>query len=132
SQQKLGGQKMENADQFWYSLREQTHHFFAADDDGEHVLWRASLPSAAPALKLRGKSLIEWGGAQRWLWTNEPEDYLRDIVQAAGGHLTQFRHGTNRENVFTKLAPAVHTIHRKLKAGFDPVGIFNPRRLFPE
>jgi glycolate oxidase FAD binding subunit len=47
---------------FWSSLREQTHAFFA----GEAPLWRLSLPSVAPPQAL-GPTLIEWGGAQRWL-----------------------------------------------------------------
>ena len=34
--------------------------------------------------------------------------------------------------VFAPLAPAVAAIHRRLKAGFDPSGIFNPGRMYPD
>ncbi|MFM8767859.1 MAG: glycolate oxidase subunit GlcE, partial [Rubrivivax sp.] len=31
------------------------------------ALWRLSVPSVAPPLALEGNTLVEWGGAQRWL-----------------------------------------------------------------
>lgn len=128
AKQKLGGQEVENAQDFWHSLREQSHHFFTPED--ERALWRLSLPSSTPALKLRGKSMIEWGGAQRWLWTNEAPQVLRDTVQKEGGHLTLFRHADNAEPVFTDLPTPLETLHQRLKMGFDPAGIFNRGRLF--
>jgi hypothetical protein len=51
------------------SLREQTHAFFA----GDAPLWRLSLPSVAPPQAL-GPTLIEWGGAQRWLRAGDAGD----------------------------------------------------------
>ncbi|MGB6054223.1 MAG: FAD-linked oxidase C-terminal domain-containing protein, partial [Burkholderiaceae bacterium] len=33
---------------------------------------------------------------------------------------------------FQPLAPALAAIHRRLKAGFDPAGIFNPGRMYPD
>jgi glycolate oxidase FAD binding subunit len=128
AKQSLGGQEVENASMFWQSLREQTHHFFEAD--GEHGLWRISLPSTTPALKLKGKCLIEWGGAQRWLWSNETPELLRSTVQQAGGHLTLFRYGDKKIGVFTELSKPLQHIHRQLKQGFDPAGIFNRDRLY--
>jgi len=126
--QKIGGQQIDHADDYWNSLREQSHHFFTPEED--FSLWRASLPSTAPALRLRGLSLIEWGGAQRWLWTNESEASLRSAVQAMGGHVTRFRYGDRGEPVFTPLAAPLLKIHRQLKTAFDPAEIFNRGRLF--
>jgi glycolate oxidase FAD binding subunit len=41
---RIGGEEIRNGDHFWYSLREQEHHFF----HGTEPLWRmAVLPSAA-------------------------------------------------------------------------------------
>ncbi|MGB7480444.1 MAG: FAD-linked oxidase C-terminal domain-containing protein, partial [Burkholderiaceae bacterium] len=37
-----------------------------------------------------------------------------------------------RAGVFQPLAPALAAIHRRLKAGFDPAGIFNPGRMYPD
>jgi glycolate oxidase FAD binding subunit len=34
--------------------------------------------------------------------------------------------------VFTPLDAARMRLHRELKAAFDPAGIFNPGRLYPE
>jgi glycolate oxidase FAD binding subunit len=34
--------------------------------------------------------------------------------------------------VFTPLAAPIATIHRRLKAEFDPAGIFNRGRMYPE
>jgi glycolate oxidase FAD binding subunit len=128
AKQKLGGQEIDSADDYWKSLREQSHHFFTPEED--YALWRVSLPSTAQALKLRSKSLIEWGGAQRWLWTNETEATLRSTIQAAGGHVTRFRYGAGDSPAFTELAAPILKIHRQLKVAFDPAAIFNRGRLF--
>ena len=78
-----------------------------------------------------GATLAEWSGGQRWVWSSEPADRLRVRVEAAGGHATQFR-GGDRRSTFHPLPPALAAIHRRLKAEFDPAGIFNPGRLYPE
>jgi glycolate oxidase FAD binding subunit len=51
-------------------------------------------------------------------------------VSAAGGHATLFRGGDRSVGVFQPLAPAVHRIHQRLKASFDPSHIFNPGRVY--
>lgn len=128
AKQKLGGQEIDSATAYWTSLREQSHHFFTPEED--YALWRVSLPSTAAALKLRSKTLIEWGGAQRWLWTNEDEVTLRSSVQTMGGHVTRFRYGTASTPALTELSAPLLKIHRQLKAAFDPAMIFNRGRLF--
>jgi glycolate oxidase FAD binding subunit len=112
---------------FWAGLREQRHDFFA----GDGALWRLSLPSTAGAVAL-GDQLIEWGGAQRWLRAPGDADTaarIRAAAVAAGGHATLFRGGDKHVGVFQPLAPAVARIHARLKAGFDPAGIFNRGRM---
>jgi glycolate oxidase FAD binding subunit len=128
----LGGEVMEEAaaSEFWQGLREQTTAFFKAG--GQAPLWRLSLPSVAPSLDLPGAALIEWGGAQRWLRIDAPADTLRDAAARAGGHATLYRGGDKTAGVFTPLAPALMEIHRRLKQRFDPYGVFNPGRLYPE
>ena len=37
---------------------------------------------------------------------------------------------TSRVGVFHPLAPAIATIHQRLKIEFDPAGIFNPGRMY--
>ncbi|EZP40740.1 glycolate oxidase subunit GlcE [Janthinobacterium lividum] len=131
--QSLGGEVLaaEEASAFWLSVREQTHAFFA--DAGS--LWRLSLPPHASAMILKGRQLIEWGGAQRWLKLDGDADaassvQIRQAVAAAGGHATLFRGGDKAVGVFHPLAPAVATIHQRLRQAFDPAGIFNPHRMY--
>jgi glycolate oxidase FAD binding subunit len=111
----------------WEELRHQGHDFFA----GDAPLWRLSLPSTTPALGL-GPTLIEWGGSQRWLRGDLDAAKIRDIATRAGGHATLFRGGDKTSGVFAPLSPAVMAIHRRLKAQFDPHGIFNRGRLTPD
>ncbi len=124
---KMGGAALPDADAFWDRLREQQHAFFADVPNG---LWRLSVPTVAPALKLPGEQLIEWGGAQRWLKTGANVATIRAAVAAAGGHATLYKGGDKSVGVFQPLAPAVARIHRNLKNAFDPAGIFNPRRMY--
>src|SRR5205085_2644335 len=78
------------------------------------------------------RRLNEWGGAQRWCFTDAPADMVRDAAHRAGGHATLFRAADKSAGVFTPLAPALKRIHHELKAAFDPAGIFNPGRLYPD
>ena len=115
---------------FWRDVREQRHAFFAADPAAS--LWRLALPTVAPALAYGSQQLIEWGGGQRWLLTDEAPDRVRALAAERGGHATLYR-GPGREGgVFHPLAPAVHAIHRNLKSAFDPAGIFNPGRMYQD
>lgn len=126
---KMGGSALTeaDADALWDSLREQQHAFFADTSAG---FWRVSVPTVAAPLQLPGTQLIEWGGAQRWLKTTADAASIRAAAAAAGGHATLYRGGDKSVGVFHPLAPAVARIHRNLKNAFDPVGIFNPRRMY--
>jgi glycolate oxidase FAD binding subunit len=126
---KMGGESFADADAFWDQLREHQHPFFAETAEG---LWRLSLPSSAPALQIPGEQLIEWGGAQRWLKTSADATTIRAAAEAAGGHATLFRGGDKSIGVFHPLKAPIADIHRRLKASFDPAGIFNPQRMYPE
>jgi len=128
ARQKLGGQELEQMESYWFKLREHEHHFFTPEDG--LALLRLSLPSTAPALKIRAKSLIEWGGSQRWLWTHEPIHQLRGQIHAMGGHLTQFRYVDPAYPIFTPLSAPLLKIHQQLKKTFDPASVFNRDRLF--
>ena len=132
------------ADVFWSALRDQENAFFAAarpaplsaerggDAAAEHLtLWRLSVPPAQPPLSIEGDTLIEWGGALRWVLSDEPASAIRALATAAGGHATAFRGARDRTEVFDKLSPPLERIHRNLKAAFDPAHIFNPGRLYP-
>ncbi len=130
---RLGGTVMAEAEaaDFWQGLREQRAEFFA----GEAPLWRLSLPSVAPPLDLPAPMLIEWGGAQRWMRGDADGARMREVAARAGGHATLFRGGQGQQRsggVFAPLPPPLMEIHRRLKQSFDPYGVFNPGRLYPE
>jgi glycolate oxidase FAD binding subunit len=111
---------------FWKQLREQNLPFFAGDNT---PLWRLSVPPTTPPLTLSGETLIEWGGAQRWLRSDLPADTIRATVAAVGGHATLFRGGDRHATVFHPLSPALESLHRRIKEKFDPYNILNPHRM---
>jgi glycolate oxidase FAD binding subunit len=131
---KLGGEAVGEAEAgaFWQAVREHRHAFFAGQGE-EEALWRLSLPTVTPALALPGATLIEWGGAQRWV---RGDVDARAAAIAAGGHATLFRGGDARmrmvRGVFQPLDPVLGRIHRELKRAFDPHGVFNPGRLYSD
>ena len=113
---------------FWAAVREQTLPFF----DGDRPLWRLSVPSVAPPLALPGDELIEWGGALRWWRTDAEPGAIREAASRVGGHATLFRGGDRSHGVFAPLPAVLMNFHRRLKAEFDPHGIFNPGRMYPD
>jgi glycolate oxidase FAD binding subunit len=126
----IGGELID-ADQargYWQAIREQTDPFFGSGKP----LWRLSVPSIAPALVLPGEQLIEWGGSLRWLASKADARTVREAAACAGGHATLFRAADKSPGVFTPLAPPLAKIHRNLKQSFDPAGIFNPGRMYPD
>ncbi|MGY8525931.1 glycolate oxidase subunit GlcE [Paracidovorax citrulli] len=133
---RLGGEAVESdhALPFWQQLREQTHPFFAPAQAGV-PLWRLAVATTAAPLALPGEGaqLIEWGGGQRWWLPSQPVPaaQVRAVAQAAGGHATLFRNGDKDDGVFTPLAAPLAAIQTRLKAAFDPAGIFNPGRMYP-
>lgn len=130
---KLGGELISDGAVFWNSIREQTHPFFQSGNS----LWRLSLKPNAPPLKLLGQQLIEWGGALRWLaCSGEHMDTEENIVRSesilADGNATLFRSNKRSDSVFHPPGPQMIKIYQRIKEKFDPVGIFNPGRMFRE
>jgi glycolate oxidase FAD binding subunit len=133
---RIGGEDIEPpmAASFWQGLRDHSDEFFvgaAKAVDAGASLWRLSVPQTAPPLHLSGEQLSEWGGAQRWLCTSAAAGLLRDAAAAVGGHATRFRGNGPREEVFAPLKAPLDGVHRRLKAAFDPHGLFNRGRLVP-
>ena len=127
AQNRLGGEVAEN--DFWSEIREHRHSFF---DNNEANLWRLSTrPNAAPLADL-GAELIDWGGAQRWIFSNRDAASIRRAAEQSGGHAQRFRCSPedNRDDVFHPLASAALQLQRSVKRAFDPHRIFNPGRLY--
>jgi glycolate oxidase FAD binding subunit len=127
---KIGGTVIDAApaSRFWAGIREQTDPWF----EGGPSLWRLSVKSTTPPLRVPARSLIEWGGALRWLKTDADPRAVRDAAKAAGGHATLFRGGSESAGAFHPLPEGLMGVHRRLKRAFDPAGILNPGRLYPD
>lgn len=128
-----GGQRMDNAQAGpdWAACRDQGLPFFLPPAPGQ-CLWRLSLPQTAPVLDLPFAQLIEWQGAQRWLWAPaSAAGPIRAAAAAAQGHATLFRaaaDGAPGVRRFDTESAVLQTITRRLRAAFDPQGLFNPGR----
>ncbi|HVE53203.1 MAG TPA: glycolate oxidase subunit GlcE [Ramlibacter sp.] len=130
----LGGERVDDAaaGADWQACREQQLPWFG--EDAGRDLWRLSVPQTAPVLDLPEPPLVEWHGAQRWVRV-APGDgaHVREAALAAGGHATLFRTArADATHRMTPLAPALATIHERLKQQFDPAGIFNRGRLYAQ
>jgi glycolate oxidase FAD binding subunit len=128
----IGGEDVVDAERFWSSVRDHSHPFFTALHDARTPLWRLSVRSTTPYQALGREQLIEWGGALRWLGASDDGDAerLRAFARASGGHATCFRDGSGP--VFETLSPPMLALHQRLKNVFDPHGILNRGRMYPE
>jgi glycolate oxidase FAD binding subunit len=120
----------------WAACRDQTLPFFTPPKSTAPLaLWRLSVAPSAPAFKLPWAQLVEWHGGQRWLWAPEfAKDQLRQLAREAGGSATIFIAAPTAEigsrGRFDTLPASIFKIHQRLKAEFDPAGIFNRGRMY--
>jgi glycolate oxidase FAD binding subunit len=112
----------------WLDLREHRLEHF----DTDLPLWRLSVPPATPPLALAGETVIDWGGALRWLKSESQGEEIRAVVAKVGGHATLYRNGDRRGEVFHPLAQPLLKLHQRLKASFDPKGILNRGRMYAD
>lgn len=110
----------EDAGDFWARLRDLQLPFFA----DPRPLWRIVVPPATPALRIAGLTLLDWGGAQRWLKSAAPPDEIAAQVAAVGGNVWRFdeRFARRRQD----LSPARRVLEARIRQSFDPDGLFNP------
>ena len=133
----LGGERQGEVDADWQACRDQQLPWFAARDPAL-CLWRLSVPQTAPVLELPPgvpPPLVEWHGGQRWVQAGRQHGgALRETVAQVGGNTTLFIAGNDHSTMdiarFESLKSPLDRIHQRLKAEFDPAGIFNPGRLY--
>ncbi len=122
------GDRVDNV--IWDALRDQSHEFFSTD-----TLWRLALPTGTPALDIDGEWLYEWAGEQRWLKTSASAADIRQLATHHGGHAQLYKAPrTLQESVGVEhpLTKKIFQLHADIKRSFDPHGIFNPGRLYPD
>ena len=124
----------------WQACRDLTLPFFSAAPAQAAAatlgLWRLSVPQTAPVLDLPWPQLVEWHGGQRWLRAPmSAHKPLRTAAAAVGGTATLFAApqdgSAGSAPRFEPLKEPSSGIHQRLKAEFDPAGIFNRGRLYP-
>jgi glycolate oxidase FAD binding subunit len=125
----IGGESIDNAEQYWHQLKEQNLDFFTT----ENPLWRISLASDIETFTADEDSnfLYEWGGALRWLKSETPAAIIQQAAADVDGHAILFRH-SEQQTYFQPLSPGLLRIHKNLKQAFDPENILNPGKLYPE
>ncbi|MBL0943865.1 MAG: glycolate oxidase subunit GlcE [Hydrogenophaga sp.] len=129
-QREAGGVRLDTAQAGadWAACRDHRLPFLAQAPSPAHGLWRVSVPQTTGPLLAAWPQLIEWQGAQRWLWAPpEAEREIRDAARAAGGHAQLFRQpatGAAGVRRFDTPAPALQTVMQRLRSAFDPHGVF--------
>jgi glycolate oxidase FAD binding subunit len=133
-----GGQRVDSAQTRadWAAARDlQLPWFTEGFARGDH-LWRISVPATTAPLPL-GDTLVDWLGAQRWVWAAADDaqaaQRIRQAAAQVHGNATLFvaacAINTSSTSRFNAIKPPLDRIHRQLKAEFDPAGIFNPGRV---
>jgi len=136
-QRQVGGREMapQDAARWWSDIRDHRHEFLVLTESAlqrGQCLWRLSVPDTAPPIAFLGEPFIEWGGAQRWYRSTAPSAQIRAAASAVGGHATLVRAADKSPGAFATLTQPLMQVHRRLKQSFDPAGIFNPGRLYPQ
>jgi glycolate oxidase FAD binding subunit len=124
----------------WHEIRD-VKPFHA--DGRKRPLWKVSVPPAAghqllSALRMQigVDGYYDWQGGLLWLRMEaDPEAaLLRSAVRHfGGGHATLMRGSDTQRReiaVFEPEAPAVAALSARVREKFDPVGIFNPGRMY--
>jgi len=130
----IPGKALSNKSHFWQHLRDHQLSFFKNDTP----LWRISCKPATAPIKIKDSIesdwLLDWGGAQRWFVGDIESDSIRATVSKTGGHVTCFRkdrkNNSDPVEIFQPLSQPMLALHQRLKASFDPQGIFNSGRMY--
>lgn len=126
AQSHIGGDLIRES-QYWQDLTNFKLDFFRS----EGRLWRISVAAMSTPLGDGLNQLIDWGGAQRWLKSDEPAETIRDLAQQKDGHATCFSNDP-KIATFHPLKGHLLTINQRFKAALDPAGLLNPGRMHPE
>jgi hypothetical protein len=73
---KIPGESLPGNEDFWQLLREQQLSFF------HHIspLYRVMVKPATPSIAIEGSWLLDWGGAQRWLYSDTDLEAVADYI----------------------------------------------------
>lgn len=112
-------------DACWQQLRDHQFPFFTDSAN----LWRLSTaPASIPEFFGEGSHLVDWGGAQHWIFSDKAVVEMQKLAEVHSGHATLFR--GEKGSKFHPLPGPVRKLHENLKQVFDPERILNPGRLY--
>ena len=127
AESQIGGEADLNGAAYWDDLKEHKLNFFKRNQS----LWRLSVAATAPLNNVDGDCLVDWGGALRWIYTDDTPDSIFDLARRLGGHATLFRADADwPQGRFSELEEPVKSIHSRIKSAFDPKRILNPGILY--
>jgi len=118
----------ERSRQVWLQIRDLNAF------ESSSVLWRVSIPPSNAAGLLAALRpdcfAIDWAGGLAWVETARGD--VHDVARSFGGHALLFRgpDEMRRGAVFQPLDPVTEALTRRLKAAFDPHGVFSPGRMY--
>jgi glycolate oxidase FAD binding subunit len=130
----------ENSLAFWGELRS-----LSVLQGSDAPLWRISTsPSAGPnvvaaiSAYMECRAFYDWSGGLIWAEVLPTTDAgaadIRRVIATYGGHATLIRAEPQVRasvEVFQPLEAGLERLSRKLKTAFDPAGILNPGRMYP-
>ncbi len=119
----------------WRTANHHEMSFFTPPAD-DLCLWRLSVAATTPPLDLSFPQLVEWQGAQRWLWARATEGAaLQAIASKAGGHATLFKASQKHsdtdkaQGAFQPLSPVLAKVNQNLREQLDQHQVFNTGRI---
>ncbi|MCP5202371.1 MAG: glycolate oxidase subunit GlcE [Gammaproteobacteria bacterium] len=126
---RLAPERVEETGGPWDDLRDHAPGVLG-DAAAGRVAWRLALPPAAPDPDGYACTVVDWGGALRWVAAAAGDGAaLASFAARHGGHAQAFRGAV--EAHFATPPPALAALMQRVKQAFDPARVFNPGRLYP-
>jgi glycolate oxidase FAD binding subunit len=128
----------ESASRQWWRAIRDVHPLC----DGKGHVWRISLPPAdgwnAYArlhARLGARGYLDWAGGLVWLDIPPTDDASASLIRSSftTGHATLIRAPESMRaaiDVFQPQPPSLAALSARVKAAFDPHGLFNPGRMY--
>lgn len=132
----MGGSQLDwpTVEKDWVALREQSLGFFELHNT--ECLWRLSVPDTTGALAHDYPTLLEWGGALRWVKAPlSAHSQLQEMVGPLGGQVSLWKLSAAQStlqnpNVYLpRLSAVQHKIQTQLLQQLDPLGVFQTGRI---
>lgn len=121
----IGGEKLPNGS-YWQDLNNFKLDFFQQ----QGRLWRISVAPMSGPIGKNLDQLVDWGGAQRWLKSDESPETIRAWATRLGGHAECYS-PDQTISTYHPLGQNSLALHQRFKTALDPAGILNPGRMYP-